>query len=99
MYEYEKIEKMLINQDNKKNNFLEIGAGSGRTTQTILTMRKNIKYVVADIPPAISYSFNNIKKLFPEKKIALGFKINSEAEFLQLYKFLPDNSSSRIDKK
>ena len=85
LYEYEKIEKMLTETSVKKNSFLEIGAGSGRTTATILSMIKDIKYVVADIPPAVYYSYNNIKKLFPEKKIKLGFEAKDQAELLEIY--------------
>tara|TARA_A100001015_G_C14960463_1_gene700631 strand:+ start:51 stop:1169 length:1119 start_codon:yes stop_codon:yes gene_type:complete len=85
LFEYEKISYLLDQIKNKKNNFLEIGSGSGRTTQTILTLKNNIKYVVADIPPAINFSFSNIKKLFPEKKVILAFEAKNQEDLLKIF--------------
>ena len=85
LFEYEKINQILEKVENKKKNFLEIGSGSGRTTQTILAIRDNIKYVVADIPPAINFSFNNIKNLFPEKKISLAFEASNQKELIEIF--------------
>ena len=85
LFEYEKISYLLEKVENKKNNFLEIGSGSGRTTQTILAVRDNIKYMVADIPPAINISFNNIKSLFPEKKISFAFEAKNQKDLLEIF--------------
>ena len=103
LFEYEKIENIFTRLKNKKKNFLEIGAGSGRTCQTIMSINEDIKYVIADIPPALNVAYTNIKGLFPEKKISFGFDINSERQFLEFYskndlififphqiKFIPD---------
>jgi len=76
LLEFEKIEELLLNLKDKKNNFLEIGAGGGRTAKTILSIKKDIKYVIADIPPAINISYNNLKMAFPNKKISNGFILN-----------------------
>ena len=57
-----------------KKSFLEIGSGAGRTTQTILSLVDNVKYVIADIPPALNLSYKNIKEMFPEKGMTLEIK-------------------------
>ncbi len=82
LLEYEKIEKLRESIKEKKNNYLEIGSGAGRTSQTILAIENNIKYVIADIPPAINVSYNNIKKIFPEKKVGFGFYFNNKEDLL-----------------
>ena len=84
LFEYEKISSLLKKIENKKNFFLEIGSGSGRTTQTILAIENDIKYVVADIPPAINFAHNNIKNLFPEKKVNFAFETNNQEDLLKL---------------
>ncbi len=83
LFEFEKIDLLLSTIEDKKNNFLEIGSGSGRTTQTILAIKEKIKYVVADIPPAINFSYNNIKKLFPNKKVKFAFNAKNQDEILK----------------
>ncbi len=83
LFEFEKIDLLLSQIKNKKNNFLEIGSGSGRTTQTILAIKENIKYVVADIPPAINFSYKNIKNLFPDKKVKLAFNVKDQNELMR----------------
>ena len=51
LFEFEKIKIILKKITNKSGNILEIGAGSGRTTQTMLSLSSEInKYVIADIP-------------------------------------------------
>jgi len=76
--EYEKIENLLDKLDVKKKRFLEVGAGSGRTAKVILSINNDAKYVIADLPPAINVSFNNLKTSFPNKKVAKGFELNQE---------------------
>ena len=78
LLEYEEIEKLLNLLKVINNKFLEIGAGSGRTAKTILSIKNNIKYVIADIPPAINISYENLKKIFPRKKISFAFEINDK---------------------
>ena len=82
--EYEKIEKLIQKMLIKKKTFLEIGAGSGRTAKTILSINDDAKYVITDVPPAINVSYNNLKACFPNKKIAKGFKYNRE-ELIDAY--------------
>ena len=76
--EYEKIEELISITKTKKKNFLEIGAGSGRTAKTILSINEDIKYVIADLPPAINVSYNNLKACFPNKKIIKGLELNPD---------------------
>ena len=76
--EYEKIENLLDKLDVKKKRFLEVGAGSGRTAKVVLSINNDAKYVIADLPPAINVSFNNLKISFPNKKVAKGFELNQE---------------------
>lgn len=48
---------------------LEIGAGSGRTANALLELNSQMKYVIADIPPALFVGMTRLKKAFPNKKI------------------------------
>ena len=82
LFEYEQIEKLIQKTKKEKNTFIEIGAGSGRTAATFLSINENAKYVIADIPPAINISLKNIKSLFPEKKIKHCFEINDSQKLL-----------------
>ena len=69
LLDYDKISKSI--KFEKINNIVEIGAGSGRTSEVILTLNKNINYIICDIPPAIYISYKRLKKAFPKKKINL----------------------------
>ena len=59
-----------------KKSILEIGAGSGRTSQAILTFNDNTKYTICDIPPALYLSYDRLKKVFKNKKIGLLYNLN-----------------------
>lgn len=83
LLEYEQIEKMIETIKNNNNTFIEIGAGSGRTAATFLTINHNSKYVIADIPPAINMSSNHIKNTFPEKKIKYCFEITNTQDLVE----------------
>lgn len=74
--EYEKIFSMMTNTS-KKMNILEVGAGYGRTANMILSLKENVKYVIADLSPTIFFSYKLISKYFKDKKIKLCFEINS----------------------
>ncbi len=78
LYEYEKIESLLSKLEGQKKTFLEVGAGAGRTSKVILSVNDNVKYVIADLPPAINVSFKNIKSLFPNKKIKKCFDLDEK---------------------
>lgn len=78
LLEFEKITAVLEYVKNQNNRILEIGSGSGRTAKAILSIKKDIKYVIADIPPAINISHNNLKKFFPEKKVNFAYNKNPE---------------------
>jgi len=53
--------------------FLEIGAGSGRSANAILELNSEIKYVIADIPPASYLAMSRLRYAFPDKKIYFVF--------------------------
>ncbi len=80
LLEFEEIEKLLKNIKERKNKILEIGAGSGRTAKAAFSILGNVKYVIADIPPAINLCINNLKKYFPDKKFTIGFKIDNSRD-------------------
>ena len=65
------IEKMKI---------LEIGAGSGRLTECILSTKKISNYTICDIPPSIFINYKRLKLAFPEKKIKLLIDVNDPNE-------------------
>ena len=70
LLDYEKINKAFpLSNVNK---ILEIGAGSGRLADAILSLEKNKKYVVCDIPPTIFISYKRLQVAFPGKKINCG---------------------------
>lgn len=48
---------------------VEVGAGFGRTAFCVLKLNPKIKYVIADIPPALYVSQTFLSLAFPEKKI------------------------------
>jgi putative sugar O-methyltransferase len=62
-------------------NILEIGAGSGRLSECIITNYPSSKYVICDIPPAIYIAYKRIKLGFPNKKVSLLIQ-NNEKESL-----------------
>ncbi len=65
LFDLEYIEKLT---KLKNKNILEIGAGSGRTSDCIISIGKCANYTICDIPPAIFLSFKRLKKSFPKKK-------------------------------
>ena len=67
LFEYDIFNKNKILT--KPLNILELGAGSGRTTEAILTLSKKVKkYVIIDIPPAMYICYKRLKIAFPKKK-------------------------------
>jgi len=82
--EYYKIKK-LFTIVKKKMNFLELGAGYGRTANLILSMEKNCKYVIADLPASIYFSLKNLREFFKHKKIATAFNINNQNDIRKAF--------------
>ena len=76
IFDYENIDKFSSFSDKK--NILEIGAGSGRTSQAILTFNKDLKYTICDIPPALFISYERLKNVFRNKKIGLLYSLNED---------------------
>lgn len=79
LLDLEKINKFI--QLQSVNNILEIGAGSGRLSECIITNYPDVKYVICDIPPAIYIAYKRMKLGFPTKKISLLIQ-NNEKESL-----------------
>jgi putative sugar O-methyltransferase len=77
LFDLENIEQFSLIKNNK---ILEIGAGSGRLTECILTTRNISNYTICDIPPAIYISYKRLKKAFPGKKIELLIDIKDADE-------------------
>lgn len=69
LFDFDKINR-FCNLNNQKT-ILEIGAGSGRTSQCIMTFNSNCKYVICDIPPALFISYERLRKVFKNKKVGL----------------------------
>ena len=68
LFDLEKIDDFnFINKDK----ILEIGAGSGRLSECIITTKDIPNYTICDIPPSIFISYKRIKLAFPKKKIKL----------------------------
>lgn len=80
LFEWHCIKKVPISFNIQDNIILELGAGSGRVAETILTLNKNIKYVICDIPLALWISYCRLREAFPVKKIKLCCDINSRDE-------------------
>ena len=78
LLDFEKIQRAFNIKKFKK--ILEIGAGSGRTCEAILSIEKDLKYIVCDISPAIYISYSRLKLAFPNKKISLLIDENDKIE-------------------
>ena len=78
LLDYQKIQKAFEIKKFKK--ILEIGAGSGRTCEAILSIEENFKYILCDIAPAIYISYSRLKLAFPNKTISLLIDVNNKVE-------------------
>lgn len=75
LFDLEKIEKFYsIN----RNNLLEIGAGSGRLSECIISLKEIKNYTICDIPPSIFISYKRLKVAFPNKRIKLLIDVNNK---------------------
>ena len=91
LLDFDKIDR-AFNLNNIKS-ILEIGAGSGRTSEAILSIKDNISYVICDIPPAIYISFKRMKSAYPDKAIEYLVDIQNKD---QLNKKIKKNDISFI---
>jgi putative sugar O-methyltransferase len=80
LFDLEYIEKL---GSLKKKKILEIGAGSGRTSDCIMSVRNCSQYTICDIPPAIFLSYKRLKSRFPQKKITLLINENNPKNLLK----------------
>lgn len=76
IFDYENINKVSPFCDKKK--ILEIGAGSGRTSQAILDLNNHLKYTICDIPPSLFISYSRLKRVYKNKKIGLLYSLNED---------------------
>ena len=66
----------------EKSKVLEIGAGSGRLCECILSINSNINYTICDIPPSIYIAYERMKLRFPEKKIKLLIDVKDKIDLI-----------------
>lgn len=66
--EYESIVSGVKNNSKIKQVF-ELGAGYGRNAYVFMKMNPGVKYIIADIPPALWVAQEYLSQCFPEKKI------------------------------
>lgn len=76
IFDYEYINSFI--DLNIQNHVLEIGAGSGRTSQAILKFNEKLKYTICDIPPALYISYERLKNVFKNKKVGLIYNERTE---------------------
>jgi putative sugar O-methyltransferase len=62
--------------------FCEIGAGSGRTAEALLTLHPNCHYIIVDLPPASFIAMKRLQLAFPEKRICY---ISSQSELTAIF--------------
>jgi putative sugar O-methyltransferase len=63
--EFQNVEEFIL----RDSVCLEIGAGSGRTAEAILTLIPGVHYIIADLPPASYIAMLRLKKAFPNLRI------------------------------
>ena len=80
LFDFEKISAFY--NLNEKNTVLEIGAGSGRLCECILSIIPNINYTICDIPPSIYIAYKRMRLRFPQKKIKLLIDIENSSELI-----------------
>lgn len=76
IFDYENINNFSLLSSKK--NILEIGAGSGRTSQAILNFNTNINYTICDIPLALFISYERLKSVYGNKRIGLLYSLNKQ---------------------
>jgi putative sugar O-methyltransferase len=75
--------KAVMSQINKTeiNSILELGAGYGRTSYIFLKLLPNVKYIIADIPPALYIAENYLSNQFSNRNI---FKFRKFTDFKEI---------------
>ncbi len=68
LIEFESFSSTLAKLENPR--VLEIGAGSGRTMDLIMSLFPNARYVVVDIPPASYLARMRIQKAYPNARVS-----------------------------
>ena len=91
LFDCEKMNKAF--ELNNSSSVLEIGAGSGRTSEALLTIYNDLKYVICDIPVSLFISYKRLKAAFPKKRISLLTNVQTKEE---LQKAIKSNDISFI---
>jgi putative sugar O-methyltransferase len=80
LFDYDKISNFYKIENNSK--ILEIGAGSGRLSDCLISINNTLNYTICDIPPAIYISYKRMKLRFPNKKIKLLTNIDKTEDII-----------------
>ena len=70
-----------VGSGNPIDSVLELGAGYGRTANVCLSLLSNIRYVIADVPPALYISERYLSSQFPDRRI---FRYRSFGDFSEV---------------
>jgi len=92
LIEFEKIDK-LLNNKSENLNILEFGAGYGRTANMLFSLKKNVKYIIVDIPPSFYVSKLQFEKYHPNLKVSYGFEISDS---VSMERFIEKNDVTYI---
>ncbi len=84
LFDFEKIDSFY--NFNENDHILEIGSGSGRFSDCILSIKKNLNYTICEIPPSMYISYKRLKKSFPNKKIEILINCNSNENIMEKIK-------------
>jgi putative sugar O-methyltransferase len=80
LFDFENIDNFY--KLNDQNKILEIGAGSGRLSECLLSINQNFNYTICDIPPSIYIAYQRLKLRFPKKKIKLLINIDEANQLI-----------------
>jgi putative sugar O-methyltransferase len=75
-------ERISLLGDFADRTILEIGAGDGRTAACMMSLIPSVKYIIADIPPAVFLCSQNLRRLFPDRRITMAFTASSQLSAL-----------------
>jgi putative sugar O-methyltransferase len=64
---------------------LELGGGYGRNAYVVLSLRRDVRYIMADIPPALWVAEQYLTRVFPDRKPFRYRKMNSTGDISDLF--------------
>jgi putative sugar O-methyltransferase len=80
LFDFENIDNFCKLSD--QNKVLEIGAGSARLCECLLSINQHLNYTICDIPPSIYIAYQRVKLRFPKKKIKLLIDIDDAGQLI-----------------